>query len=87
MEPAILGLTVMFGPHNYSFRETVRDLLNNSAGLLVHDRDELYSCLKGLLDKPAAATDMGKRAREVILNKQGATDLNFALLEQYLPLS
>jgi 3-deoxy-D-manno-octulosonic-acid transferase len=87
MEPAILGLTVMFGPHNYSFRETVRDLLNNSAGLLVHDRDELYSCLKGLLDKPASATDMGKRAREVILNKQGATGLNFALLEQYLPLS
>jgi len=87
MEPAILGLTVMFGPHNYSFRETVRDLLDNRAGLLVHDRDEIYLHLKGLLDKPASATDMGNRAREVILNNQGATDLNFALLEQYLPLS
>jgi hypothetical protein len=62
-------------------------LLDNRAGLLVHDRDEIYLRLKGLMDKPASATDMGNRAREVILNNQGATDLNFALLEQYLPLS
>lgn len=87
MEPAILGLAVMFGPHNYSFRETVRDLLEDRAGLLVHDQDEIYSSLTGLLDKPLTATDMGNRAREIILNNRGATDLNFELLEKYLPSS
>ncbi len=87
MEPAILGLTVMFGPHNYSFRETVRDLLENRAALLVHDREEIYSSIKGLLDKPMTAVDLGKRSREVILNNRGATDLNFELIKQYMPLS
>lgn len=86
MEPAILGLAVMFGPHNYSFRDTVRDLLEYDAGLLVHDRDEIYSNLKGLLDKPALTANMGSRARQLILNKRGATAQNFALLEKYLPL-
>lgn len=85
MEPAILGVAVMFGPHNYSFRETVRDLLDNDAGLLVHDRNEIYSSLKGLLDKPAFTSDMGSRARQVILNNRGATDQNIGLLGKYLP--
>ncbi len=85
MEPAILGLTVMFGPCNYSFRDTVRDLLESRAGLLVHDRGEIHSSLKGLLDDPVFAADMGDKARQVILNNRGATDKNFALLEKYMP--
>jgi 3-deoxy-D-manno-octulosonic-acid transferase len=87
MEPAILGLAIMFGPHNYSFRETVRDLLESRAGLLVHNQDEIYTNLKELLDNPATITDLGHRARELIMNKRGATDLNFELLEKYLPSS
>lgn len=86
MEPAVLGLAVMFGPYNYSFRDTVRDLLENRAGLLVHDRDEIYSNLKGLLDEPALIANMGSRARQLILRKRGATGQNIALLEKYLPL-
>lgn len=85
MEPAIFALAVMFGPHNYSFSDTVRDLLEHRAGLLVHDRDEIYSSLKGLLDKPGLIADMDGRARQLIINKRGATGQNFALLEKYLP--
>ncbi len=85
MEPAILGLAVMFGPYNYSFRETVRDLLDNEAGLLVHDQDEIVSNLKGLLDNPALAVDLGSKARQLILNSRGATDRNFSLLKRYPP--
>ena len=85
MEPAILGVAVMFGPYNYSFRETVRVLLDNDAGLLVHDQDEIFSNLKGLLDKPAYISDMGGKARQVILSNRGATDRNIRLLGKYLP--
>lgn len=86
MEPAILGLAVMFGPCNYSFRDTVRDLLDSQAGLLVQDQNEIYSGLKGLLDTPNQAADMGGKARQVILNNRGATDQNLALLKDYTPL-
>ena len=84
MEPAILGLAVMFGPYNYSFRETVRDLLEESAGILVHDRDEILTSLKGLLDKPACAANMAGKARQVILNNRGATEQNFELIKRYI---
>jgi len=85
MEPAICGAAVMFGPYNYSFRETVRDLLENHAGLLVHDPEEIYANLRSFLDDPQSVADMGSKARQVILNKRGATGKNFTLLKNYVP--
>ncbi len=87
MEPASMGLAVMFGPYNYSFRETVRDLLEARAGILVHDADEIYSSLKGLLDDPATISDLGGRAREVISKNRGASARNITLLSNFIPLA
>lgn len=86
MQPAILGAALMFGPHNYSFRETARVLLERRAGLLVHNDEEIYAGLKSLLDDPASAAAMGGKARQVILDNRGATGQNLALLEKYIPL-
>ena len=41
MEPAIFGVPVLFGPYNFSFKETVDDLLAADAGKLVRDAVEL----------------------------------------------
>src|SRR5690606_18729604 len=41
MEPAILGVPVLFGPYNFSFKETVEDLLRCDAGILVRNADAL----------------------------------------------
>jgi 3-deoxy-D-manno-octulosonic-acid transferase len=84
MEPAILGIAPLFGPYNFSFRETVRALLEGNAGLQVADQEEIYGALKGFLDNPGTAGEMGARARQVILDNRGATDLNFGLIEPYL---
>ena len=84
MEPAVLGLAVLFGPHNYSFRETVRDLLAADAGLLVHDHEELQAGLEGLLDDPESGLEIGQRARNVVLQNRGAAMQNLVLLRNYL---
>lgn len=84
MEPAILGVAPLFGPYNFSFRETVNVLLAGNAGRLVNDQQELVGVLKEFLDNPGTAAEMGARARQVILDNRGATDLNFALLEPYI---
>ena len=81
MEPAILGVAPLFGPYNFSFEETVRALLGGDAGLLVHDQEEIYNALRRFLDNPGTAAQMGAKARQVILDNRGATDLNFALIE------
>jgi 3-deoxy-D-manno-octulosonic-acid transferase len=83
MEPAILGLPVIFGPHNFSFRETVTDLLAADAGIEVRDQSSLAQALEDLVASAERRTGMGRRAREVVLAGQGASARNFALL---LPL-
>jgi 3-deoxy-D-manno-octulosonic-acid transferase len=83
MEPAILGLPVLFGPHNFSFRETVADLLAADAGIEVRDRAELVRALSGLVASPVRRAEMGGRAREVVIAGRGAAQRNLELL---LPL-
>ena len=85
MEPAVLGAPVLFGPHNYSFRETVRDLLEARGGALVQDEDELFEELARLLDEPESRSHMGERARQVVLENRGAAGHNLELLRDYLP--
>ena len=84
MEPAVLGLPVIFGPHNFSFRETVADLLAADAGIEVRNREELAASLAGLIDSEERRVAMGRRAGAVIDAGRGATDRNFGLLLQAL---
>ena len=85
MEPAVLGLAVLFGPYNYSFRATVRHLLEAGGGVQVTDQDELQATLERLLDDPSAREEMGLRARQVVLDNRGAAGQNLQLLRDYLP--
>jgi 3-deoxy-D-manno-octulosonic-acid transferase len=78
MEPAILGIPVLFGPYNFSFKETVADLLASEAGVLVRDASELEAALARFLEFPPRQAEFGARARRVILDGQGATARSLA---------
>lgn len=80
MEPAVLGLPVIFGPHNFSFRETVADLLAAGGGIEVRDRGELASALAGLVGSEEKRAETGRRARQVIEAGRGASERNHELL-------
>ena len=84
MEPAILGIAPLFGPYNFSFQETVKVLLAGDAGLQVNNKEEVFAALHGFLENPGTAGQMGARARQVILDHRGATDLNFRLIDPYI---
>jgi 3-deoxy-D-manno-octulosonic-acid transferase len=84
MEPAIRGLAVLFGPYNFSFKETVDALLEAGGGVLVRDAQELRAALAPLLADAAARTRAGRAAREVVVQSQGATERNHALIEALL---
>jgi 3-deoxy-D-manno-octulosonic-acid transferase len=87
MEPAILAVPVVFGPYNFSFKETVDDLLAADAGVLVRDADELTAVVVNLTADRDRRRELGRRAREVVVAGQGATARNYALLERYLRAS
>lgn len=84
MEPAILGLPVLFGPYNFSFKETVEDLLAADAGILVQDEAELRRALARLVVSSSERVELGRRAREVVLCGQGATERNYDLIAALL---
>ena len=80
MEPAILGLPILFGPYHFSFRETVRELLGADAAIEVHDGAQLEVALTSLVVNRERRLELGARAREVVLRGQGATLRNYELL-------
>jgi 3-deoxy-D-manno-octulosonic-acid transferase len=84
MEPAILAVPVLFGPYNFSFKETVDDLLAANAGTLVRDAAELTAAVVSLTGDRDARHELGRRARDVVHARQGATERNYSLLKQYL---
>jgi 3-deoxy-D-manno-octulosonic-acid transferase len=84
MEPAILGVPVLFGPFNFSFKETVDDLLAADAGKLVRDATELERNVVALVADRDARRALGLRAQRVIQAGRGATARNYALLAQLL---
>lgn len=80
MEPAVLGLPVVFGPYNFSFADTARELVTARGGFEVADVAELVEVLEQLIDEAALRIDAGRRARDVVAAGQGATQRNFDLL-------
>jgi 3-deoxy-D-manno-octulosonic-acid transferase len=84
MEPAILAVPVLFGPYNFSFKETVDDLLAANAGILVRDVAELTAAVVSLTGDAVARRELGRRARDVVHERQGATARNYSLLKRYL---
>ncbi|MFH1201869.1 MAG: 3-deoxy-D-manno-octulosonic acid transferase [Candidatus Omnitrophota bacterium] len=73
IEPASLGKPVIFGPHMFNFADIAGTFLNKGAAVMVRDKDQLYSSLKGLLDNPDKARLLGEGAKSVCLENQGAT--------------
>jgi 3-deoxy-D-manno-octulosonic-acid transferase len=81
MEPAGKGKPVLYGPHVFNFTEDAALLERNNATLRVKDGAELATWIDRLLKDPEEADRFGRRARETISMAKGATERNFALLE------
>ena len=84
MEPAIVGVPVLFGPYCSSFAETAAALVEAGAGAVVHDWEELARRLLRLIEDESGRRRMGTKAKDAILSRQGATQRNYALLQPLL---
>jgi 3-deoxy-D-manno-octulosonic-acid transferase len=84
MEPAILAVPVLFGPYNFSFKETVDDLLAADAGRMVRNATELAAAVAALATDAQGRRELGLRAERVVRAGQGATSRNFGLVVELL---
>ena len=84
IEPAALGKPVIVGPHTGNFAEPVRCFKVADAIMVVSDAAELEQAVAVLLSTPQKATDIGRRAQQVVKENQGATTRNGQILYDIL---
>lgn len=74
LEPAVLGVPVLFGPQMHNFLPARELLLNAGAAVEVSDAAQLVSWLLALLDDAAARQRMGEDGRRSVLANRGALE-------------
>lgn len=85
IEPAAYGAAVLFGPHTWNFRETVRQLLARSAAIEVADAATLDEVVRRLLADAALRARLGAAASQFVRSQQGATATTLDRLECLFP--
>lgn len=73
LEPAALGIPTVFGPHMENFADVARALLQARGAVQASCPEELYPALSRLLADTNARRTLGTRARQAVLDNQGAT--------------
>jgi 3-deoxy-D-manno-octulosonic-acid transferase len=83
IEPAIMGIPVIFGPVNKNSFEAM-ELLRAEAAIEVSNADEMWSALVSVVRDGAKRKEMGERARRFVESKLGATDRCYEAIREYL---
>ncbi len=84
IEPASLGIPVLFGPHMYHFEDVKEVFLSESAAICVGNETELFGAILSVLEEPSQAKALGNAAQRVVDANRGATDRYFQALQRYL---
>ena len=84
LEPALLGVPVVFGPHMFNFAEAAQHLLAANGVRQVQNADELAEVIANLLANPSIRQRMGEKARQAVNANRGALARLFALLEDLI---
>jgi 3-deoxy-D-manno-octulosonic-acid transferase len=73
LEPAAAAVPIVVGPHLENFAAIAREFLDSRAIMQIQREDELLPVIRQLLLDPAAAREVGKRARELVERHVGAS--------------
>jgi 3-deoxy-D-manno-octulosonic-acid transferase len=84
LEPAALGLPVVFGPHMFNFAEIGRLLVDQGAAVQVHDETELARVMIGWLQDASERARIGELGRQVVARNRGALDRLSGIIEGQL---
>jgi 3-deoxy-D-manno-octulosonic-acid transferase len=84
LEPAVLGLPMLSGPHTHNAQD-VADLFEQCGALaIVRDADELAARVGAWFDDPAGARAVGERGRQAVELSRGAVGRIVAMVTPLL---
>lgn len=85
MEPAVLGLPQVSGPHVFNFQHVADTLVAAEALIIGETTEAVTDALKTLLEKPEKRRTMGQAAIHAVKKEQGALEKHLKLIYQWLP--
>jgi 3-deoxy-D-manno-octulosonic-acid transferase len=83
LEPASLGVPVLFGPHMGNFREIAALILGCSGGVQVGSGAELTATLVTLLDDSPRRDAMGRSGARLLEENSGSTERHLAVIARF----
>jgi 3-deoxy-D-manno-octulosonic-acid transferase len=84
LEPASVGVPVIFGPHMNNFREITSLALEAEAGIQVQEGSELMPVIGGLLDDTARRSLLGRNGLRLMERLGGSTDRHMDVIGRVL---
>ena len=84
IEPAGLGVPVVFGPHVWNFRDAAARLIEVQGAVKVDTSQAMKRELARLLDDPELRHKMGEAARAMVIEQQGATERTLDVLAEVM---
>ncbi|MEE8348027.1 MAG: 3-deoxy-D-manno-octulosonic acid transferase [Acidobacteriota bacterium] len=83
IEAAYFAKPILFGPHMENFREVSSTFLQSYAALQVQSKEDLKAKVHDLLRDASSRRWLGRNARNVIRNNQGAVERTAQIVQQY----
>ena len=87
IEPAVLGVPVLTGPHLHNFTDISQLLFHAGGARIVADADTLAAAVIELLKNPEKRAKMGDNARTVVAANTGALAEHLAWVNHTLAFS
>jgi len=66
LEPLFFGTPVLFGPYIENFRDIAGTILENEAGIMVNNAEELFEKIRLLIENDRLREKMGERGHSII---------------------
>ncbi len=83
LEPAVYGIPVLFGPVNENSYEA-QLLKQEGGGLEVHSQSEIENHLQRILDDESYRLQVGRAAKKLVTENQGATQRTVTRILQFI---
>ena len=84
LEPALLGLPVIYGSRMGNFEEEARLLTESGGGIPIQHPEDLTQVLESLLSNPDEIQKRGQLAAETVQRERGAVARNLKLIQSLL---
>lgn len=84
LEPAALGVPVLFGPHMFNFERIASIMLKSGGGIEVADVSGLAARVSGFFTDPDSIRSVGEKARRQVEANRGALEQVAGLLDRLL---